>query len=61
MFVTPRVHSLGKNFQISCTDMAWCVVNPRAKCLTLNLDLWIQGKPKHVETSKLRAPRGGGE
>jgi hypothetical protein len=26
--------------------------NPKAKCLTLNLGLWIQGKPKHVETSK---------
>jgi hypothetical protein len=32
--------------------MAWCVVNPRAKCLTKNLGLWIQGKPKHVKTSK---------
>ena len=28
------------------------MVNPRLECLTLDLGLWIQGKPKHVKTSK---------
>ena len=32
--------------------MTCWVVNPRLECLTLDLGLWIQGKPKHVKTSK---------
>jgi hypothetical protein len=37
LFVTPRMHSLGQNFQTSCDEVTWCVINPRVGYLTLEL------------------------